>query len=315
MSTRIIVDEDSQAFVITNFNVLEGFISSVRKYNLIQGLPQIESYCEGVKYTIFLDINRDVWFYREGEPIKIKGILKIDKIQTQNDKAFLLDFLGNVWMVRYQIDLNVNKFYPEQLQKIKDISSADDHTIFVDINNEIWVYGNNVNGQLIIKKCKIDIPTKVNFPEIKKVICGSTCNIFIDFYDRVWLSGQRCVGENNIWGGYRRDESLDRFENFILGYLCMIALLEGCVYFSGYTLLHNGVNEIGEFTKVVKLPLIERFENDWLIDENGSLLLLTDKRGLVYINSVGEIILSTKKVHNFIPKIKNSNCVKNAKKL
>ena len=128
-----------------------------------------------------------------------------------------LDLDGNVWSFGLNNDgqLGIGQYYdrfiyPKQVdigERCKYISCGGNSSYVIDINDNIWVFGNNSNGQLRSRKGLISttgieilnetdryiyIPTLMEsllLPTIKSISCGYNYAILSDINEKIWGLG------------------------------------------------------------------------------------------------------------------------------
>ena len=72
------------------------------------------------------------------------------------------------------------------------------HRMFIDLENNLWVFGDNYYGQ-----CGIDYCVEIKFyvktiHKAKSVSCGGYHSAFIDLDDYLWVTGNNCSGQLGI---------------------------------------------------------------------------------------------------------------------
>jgi alpha-tubulin suppressor-like RCC1 family protein len=70
--------------------------------------------------------------------------------------------------------------------KVKHISLRENHTVITDLNNDVWIFGNNNHGQLGVGNHK-----DRNIPDIKAkcISAGKSHTVLIDMNDDIWTFG------------------------------------------------------------------------------------------------------------------------------
>lgn len=80
--------------------------------------------------------------------------------------------------------------------KAKSISCGDSHTMIIDLNNNVWAFGNNGAGQLGLGDTQPrNRPTQVQGIKAKSVACGAYHTIIIDLDNNVWGFGNNSAGQ------------------------------------------------------------------------------------------------------------------------
>lgn len=83
--------------------------------------------------------------------------------------------------------------------RAKIVSCGDVHTIIVDINNNVWSFGDNNFGQLGLGDIQRRfIPTQILETKAKAVSCGANFTIIIDMNDEIWGIGANLVGQSGL---------------------------------------------------------------------------------------------------------------------
>lgn len=84
--------------------------------------------------------------------------------------------------------------------KAKQVSSAKNHTVFIDFENNVWGYGKNNCGQLGIKSrgSYVAIPQQIEGFKSKQVSTGYSHTLFIDMNNNVRACGDNDCGELGI---------------------------------------------------------------------------------------------------------------------
>jgi alpha-tubulin suppressor-like RCC1 family protein len=84
--------------------------------------------------------------------------------------------------------------------KAKFVSCGENHSIIIDMNDNILSFGNNVQRQLGLND-KIDkhIPTKISTIKAKFVNCGAYHTMIIDLNNDVWGFGCNYCGQLGLY--------------------------------------------------------------------------------------------------------------------
>jgi alpha-tubulin suppressor-like RCC1 family protein len=120
----------------------------------------------GIYHTVMIDMNDDVFVFGSNESGQIG--------------------------LEYEESINV----PIQLQwdhseiKALSIACGEYYTVMIDMNNNIWVFGDNEYGQLGLDNHEnVYIPTRIFDFKAKFIACGNGHTMIIDMNDNVWGCG------------------------------------------------------------------------------------------------------------------------------
>ena len=125
--------------------------------------------------------------------INLPDNIKIKFITCSSGSSYIIDINDELWSFGNNKYgglglggiLNRNRNIPTKLInfKVKTVSSHGGHCLFIDMENILWSFGNNNNGQLglghFINK---NIPTRVYIPDnmpVKDVYAGTYHNFII----------------------------------------------------------------------------------------------------------------------------------------
>lgn len=88
-----------------------------------------------------------------------------------------------------------------QPMKVKQVACGDEHTIVIDMNNNVWSCGINANGQLGLGDTQSrNILTQIGSLTAKYIACGEGHTVLIDLDDNVWVFGDNESGQLGIDG-------------------------------------------------------------------------------------------------------------------
>lgn len=170
--------------------------------------------------TIILDLEGNLWvmglnYYGKfgvGEKLMIKTPMLVPNIKAKQlsskyNHTMFIDFDGNLYAMgldnKHQLGLNIeyNQYdnytvsIPEKVKNIpkaKYVSCGENHSVVIDIDNNVWCVGSNEKGQLgmgnvaFVKNFKLLPNLKAKFVE-----CGPSHTFLIDVDDNLW-----CMGHN-----------------------------------------------------------------------------------------------------------------------
>lgn len=91
-----------------------------------------------------------------------------------------------------------------QADSFSDIAAASNHSMVLDTDGQVWVFGNNSNGQLGTSSGRIKTPTSVA-KNISYIFAGQTACGVIDNDDKLLMSGKNSFGA--LGDGTVRDKS------------------------------------------------------------------------------------------------------------
>ena len=78
----------------------------------------------------------------------------------------------------------------------KDVACGDHNTIIIDINNDLWGTGDNIDGQLGVRSTSIHQFIKIpNEAKFIQVACGSSHTLALSDDNRIWVTGSNYYGE------------------------------------------------------------------------------------------------------------------------
>jgi hypothetical protein len=92
--------------------------------------------------------------------------------------------------------------------KIKNISCGENHNIILNENNELYVCGDNIYGQLGLgdrTNRNTYIKIKHNFGKIKNIYCGGDHNIILNNKNELFVCGDNYVGQLGLGDNINRN--------------------------------------------------------------------------------------------------------------
>ena len=151
----------------------------INQHNLIQ-IPNFKAQqvSAGNCYTIMIDMENNVW----GCGYNFFGQLGIGNNENQNVLTQIpnINLLGNL------------------LGKAKQVAAGSNHTIILDLDNNVWICGSNSAGQLGLRLRMgqhINIPIKIDNFKAKEVLAGAMHSLFLDFDNHLWVCGWNRQGQ------------------------------------------------------------------------------------------------------------------------
>lgn len=83
---------------------------------------------------------------------------------------------------------------------VKSVAAGESHSMVIDINNDIWAFGDGRNGQLGLFHGAIYQTTPFKLPNIKGQMtgCGFAHTVIIDLENNIWSTGSNRDGQLGI---------------------------------------------------------------------------------------------------------------------
>jgi alpha-tubulin suppressor-like RCC1 family protein len=83
--------------------------------------------------------------------------------------------------------------------KAKQVSTGSHHTVVIDLNDNIWVFGQNITGQLGLGDYKNRYtPTQIPKLKAKQVSAGMLHTLLMNLDDNIWAFGNNLSGQLGI---------------------------------------------------------------------------------------------------------------------
>lgn len=159
-------------------------------------------------YSIIIDINNNVLIFTHYDNNLYKLDIKAKKIYCSKEgiDATLIDLDDNVWVAPtwgkyFRGPSRIHVIISDTWTKIsnikaKEISVGTNHTALIDLDNNIWVSGNNSSGQLGLgDNYNRNEFIKISNFKAKKIACGDRCTGFIDLQNNIWTFGFNGFGQ------------------------------------------------------------------------------------------------------------------------
>lgn len=155
----------------------------------------------GVCYTMLIDFNDKVWVFGDNGHEQL-GLGD----DNHRNMPTLLHFLSHE-------------------SKAKYIACGSDHTVLIDLENNVWVFGDNFVGQLGLsdtQSSNIPTPLTINDQNMKAKMaaCGDDHTILIDLEDNVWVFG--CNNDGQLGLRNKRYQGQTRLYNIYIPTLLII---------------------------------------------------------------------------------------------
>lgn len=180
----------------------------------------------GYEHTIAIDLDDNVWGFGNNQDGQLGLDGDIDDLenkfiptQLENFKAkqvsagerhtILIDLNDNVWSFgsssegqlglgdgEFHITTPTQVFFNNKPFKAKQVSTRSTHTVVIDLNDNVWAFGENDSGQLGLgDNINRDEPTMIENLKAKEVSVGSGFTLIIDLDDNVWSFGSNSDGQ------------------------------------------------------------------------------------------------------------------------
>jgi alpha-tubulin suppressor-like RCC1 family protein len=77
------------------------------------------------------------------------------------------------------------------------VAAGGEHTVVLDLDNNIWTFGDNFSGQLGLglNSSKQFVPTQISNFKAKQIAAGNKHTVVIDWENNVWTFGNNRVGQ------------------------------------------------------------------------------------------------------------------------
>ena len=137
-------------------------------------------------------------------PVKLANLPKIKAIAAGYYHTLMLDEDGKVWSCGYNMYGQLGRNTTEEADKaesvpglvtlaveIVGIAAGNFHSIFLDVDGNVWGCGHNSEGCLgIEKRLNQVIPERAELPKIVSISAGMHSSTFIDEEGTVWGCGR-----------------------------------------------------------------------------------------------------------------------------
>ena len=149
-----------------------GHAKNVKKPTLIKSVHSIHSIACGEEHTIFLTRDREVYACGRNNNGQI-GVKKSTERLVTPTKLYLLENIVSVACGAY-------------------------HTLVLNLEGEVYSFGNNSSSQLGInenQEMESGLYYKIDIPSIKSISCGATCSMILTDDGKLYGSGSSCFGQ------------------------------------------------------------------------------------------------------------------------
>ena len=93
-------------------------------------------------------------------------------------------------MLEYKVNIPTEIFYQEDSLKAKYVSCGSNYTMLIDMNDDVWAFRSNQNGELGLGDYQSrNIPTKLPNIKAQFVSCGGNHTPIIDLANDIWAFG------------------------------------------------------------------------------------------------------------------------------
>lgn len=189
--------------------------------NILTQLGEIKAVqiSAGNRHTLIIDQDKNIWGFGENEcgelgignyedtnvPTLVKD-LKAKEVSAGGNHSLVIDLEDNVWGFgsNYfgQSGLGhdfrkTSRNIPTQIPnlKAKQVSAGEVHSMVLDLDNNVWVFGSNFNGRLGINSTNMNEYSPVQISNMKaKSIHASNSSAIIDLEDNLYLCGDNKYG-------------------------------------------------------------------------------------------------------------------------
>lgn len=179
------IDMDNNGWVCGTNRYCELGIHDIKDFHIVNNyvklLPlicdqghqvKIQQICFGYSYTMLLDTENNIW----GSGSNIHGQLGLSDYGPRKQFTQIIGLKG------------------KQIYIGSGVQSS--HTIVIDLEDNMWVFGDNRYGQLGINNYFRNNPTPMlNGFKVKQVATDCTHTIMIDLEDYVWVCGNNSFGQ------------------------------------------------------------------------------------------------------------------------
>ena len=132
--------------------------------------------------------------------------IKAQQVAAGHGHTVILTFDGEVWTygISYSGELgrdsSRDEYYDARYQVDgivgKQVAAGHFYTVVLDVDNEVWVFGDNRKGQLGLGQdvIQVDRPVRLGM-SAKRIEAGDSQTFLIDFEDDVWATGYNDSGQ------------------------------------------------------------------------------------------------------------------------
>ena len=211
---------------------IEDYISTLPKQIQMPSGIKVKQVSVGDFFSMIIDTDSNVWSFGYNDkgqlglgnvtnrniPTQIQNV-KAKQIACGHDHAMIIDLNDNVWSfgnnefgqlgLRYYYEENDYISTPTQIQnvKAKQIACGGEHSIIIDLNDNVWSFGHNNHGQLGLGLGELYISTSTKIPNIKatQIACGGEHSMILDLNNNVWSFGRNIFGQLGLGNNETRN--------------------------------------------------------------------------------------------------------------
>ena len=163
--------------------------------DIVEVAFKVKQVSAGKYHSAFIDLENNVWTCGHN----LDGQLGHGEVRGLQywDKEF-----------EYEDSFDHNALVPIKIPNFqaKMISCGDDHTVAIDLEDRLWMWGSNFKGELGLGDTQYrDSPTLVSGLRVKQVVAGNNRTALIDLEDRLWMWGSNFKGELGLGDTQYRD--------------------------------------------------------------------------------------------------------------
>ncbi|WP_164009468.1 MopE-related protein [Pyxidicoccus trucidator] len=190
----------------------------------VPGLPGVKALAAGISHSLALDLTGQVWAWGQNAsgqvglgsvggtvltPTKVAGLPLIQRIAAGGSYSLALDADGKVWAWGQNTSgqvgtgaISLTVATPVQvtgLPPIQAIAGGVNHALALDVDGNVWAWGQNTSGQVGTgaASTSVLVPVKVaGLPGAKAIAAGAGHSLVIDTqFGNVWAWGQNNFGQ------------------------------------------------------------------------------------------------------------------------
>ena len=171
----------------------------IRDIGLHLPLVEIPKICQtSKKFNQPIGQNEDFWHLKfvlnyKFDPINDRGSWK--ELYKNSNKVWTFGNNSNGQLGLDDDQDRTSVSAPTEIEKfrVKEVSGGGRHTVVIDLEKNVWTFGNNEYGQLGLgdneTKRRVSTPTKIPNLKAKQVSVGECHTVIIDLENNVWTFG------------------------------------------------------------------------------------------------------------------------------
>lgn len=201
MTYSVVIDVDGNVWFSGEINVKRrlspSFLMESNGFTKFENVSNVVSVASGSHHCFLLDDAGSVfsfgffWGFGQSTPTKIPGIPPIKNLFCFEDRAILIDFDGNCFLLGENCDNLERICFTDEGEKLPPIRLASIgriHNILISYDGVAYVFGENNFGELGLSDGKRPFEIK-GLPKIRYVKCLGTSSLLIDIHNQVWGFG------------------------------------------------------------------------------------------------------------------------------